>query len=184
MLRTLRAQMSVRNMPCQFRYQGRRKLRQVLLSVELFDLEGEPFLLTIAQDITDQLALENQLRQAQKMEAVGQLAAGVAHDFNNILTVVQGHASLLLESKPPGSSDLKPLQTIASAAEKASKLVRQLLTFSRKQFVQMHPVTMEGTFSALAEMLPRILGNIFTWKSAPAPTVRKSTPIQACWNRC
>ena len=80
--------------------------------------------------------MENQLRQAQKMEAVGQLAAGVAHDFNNILTVVLGHASLLLASKPPESPEAGPLRTIAAAAERAGRLVRQLLTFSRKQLIQ------------------------------------------------
>jgi signal transduction histidine kinase/ActR/RegA family two-component response regulator len=149
--------MSVSNMPCRLRNKAR-QLRQVLLSVELFDLEGEPFLLTLAQDITEQLALEGQLRQSQKMEAVGQLAAGVAHDFNNILAVVKGYAGLLLADMPLDSKDRKPLQTIAAAADKASKLVRQLLTFSRKQVIQLQPVPVHATLSALAEMLPRVLG--------------------------
>jgi PAS domain S-box-containing protein len=170
MLRTLQDQMSVRNMPCRLRTKSR-QLRQVLLSVELFELEGKPFLLTIAQDITEQLTLENQLRQSQKMEAVGQLAAGVAHDFNNILTIVQGHVSLLLDGKPPESKDWASLQIVLAAAERASKLIRQLLAFSRKQVIQMRPVTIHEILSPLAEMLPRLLGehiqvNVHTPSSA------------------
>jgi PAS domain S-box-containing protein len=172
MLRTLKDQMSVRNMTCRFRAKSQ-QLRQVLLSVELFELGGEPFLLTLAQDITEQLALENQLRQAQKMEAVGQLAAGVAHDFNNILTVIQGHASLLLAGKPLDSEDRKPLQTITTAAQRAGKLIRQLLTFSRKQVIQMRPVAIHETLSAFSELLPRVLGENITVKvHTPSTVVR------------
>jgi PAS domain S-box-containing protein len=172
MLRTLQDQMSVRNMPCRFRAKSGQPL-QVLLSVELFELEGKPFFLTIAQDITGQIALENQLRQAQKMEAVGQLAAGMAHDFNNILTVVQGHASLLLDGKPPESKDRASLQFILAAAERASKLIRQLLAFSRKQVIQMCPVTIHEILSALAGMLPRLLGeNIQVKVLTPSSALR------------
>jgi PAS domain S-box-containing protein len=156
MFEKLHQQMSVRNLPRRLHAKSG-QLREVLLSVELFELEGEPLLLTIAQDITEQIALENQLRQAQKMEAVGQLAAGVAHDFNNILTVIQGHTTLLLATRPPESTDRKPLQTIAAAAERAAKLVRQLLTFSRKQFVKMGPMDIRPTLSAISDMLPRVL---------------------------
>jgi two-component system, cell cycle sensor histidine kinase and response regulator CckA len=155
-LQKLHEQMSVRNYPCHLRTKSGQP-RDILLSVELFELDGEPFLLTIAQDISEQMALEHQLRQAQKMEAVGQLAAGVAHDFNNVLTVIQGFSTLLLESTPPESSNRRPLQTIAAAAERATKLVRQLLTFSRKQFVKMSPMEIRTTLSAVSEMLPRLL---------------------------
>ena len=155
-LQKLHEQMSVRNFPCRLQTKSGR-LRDILLSVELFELDGEPFLLTIAQDITEQMALEQQLRQAQKMEAVGQLAAGVAHDFNNVLTVIQGFSTLLLESTPPEACNRRPLQTIAAAAERATKLVRQLLTFSRKQFVKKSPMEIRTTLSAISEMLPRLL---------------------------
>ena len=156
MLKRLHQQMSIRNLPCRLRSKSSQK-RDILLSVELFELDGEPLLLTIAQDMTDQIALENQLRQSQKMEAVGQLAAGVAHDFNNVLTVIMGHSSMLLATKPPESRDRKPLQTITAAAERAAKLVRQLLTFSRKQFVNMRPMNIGTTLSTILEMLPRVL---------------------------
>jgi PAS domain S-box-containing protein len=155
-LEKLHQQGSVRNLPCRVRTKSG-QLREILLSVELFELDVEPLLLTIAQDITEQITLENQFRQAQKMEAVGQLAAGVAHDFNNILTVILGHSTLLLGTKPPESSECKPLQTIAAAAERASKLTRQLLTFSRKQAAKMSPMDIGSTLSAIADMLPRVL---------------------------
>ena len=158
MLRSLREQMSVRNMPCRLRTKAK-ELRHVLLSVELFELGEEPFMLIIAQDITEQLELEDQLRQAQKMEAVGQLAAGVAHDFNNILTVVQGHVNLVLEGQPSDSKDRGYLQSVLAAADRAAKLIRQLLAFSRKQAVQMRPMTIGESLSALADMLPRVLGD-------------------------
>jgi PAS domain S-box-containing protein len=157
MVRKLREEKSLRNVPCFLRTKTK-QLRQVLLSAELFDLDGEFFVLTLAQDITDQVALENQLRQAQKMEAVGQLAAGVAHDFNNLLTIIQGHTSLLLDEQPPGSYEAKSLKTIIATSEKAGKLVRQLLAFSRKQIIQMHPVTIQEVLSTIPEMLPRLLG--------------------------
>jgi signal transduction histidine kinase len=111
----------------------------------------------LKKEIAEQVRLENQLRQAQKMEAVGQLAAGVAHDFNNILTVVQGNASLLLASKPPTSPDCHPLQKIGAAADRAATLVGQLLTFSRKQVVELRPTHLGDTLADVAEMLPHVL---------------------------
>ena len=156
MLEKLHQQMSLRNLPRSLRSKSG-QLREILLSVELFELDGEPLLLTIAQDMTEQIALENQLRQSQKMEAVGQLAAGVAHDFNNILTVIQGHSAILLSTKSPESADHKSLATILRTSERAAKLVRQLLTFSRKQFVSMKPVQAGNVFSTISELLARVL---------------------------
>jgi PAS domain S-box-containing protein len=171
-LKKLRSEMSVRNLPYRLRTQ-KGQLRDTLLSVELFELEGEPYLLIIAQDITEQIKLENQLRQAQKMEAVGQLAAGVAHDFNNILTVVQGHASVLLATRPPDSREGKSLQAINFAAERAGKLVRQLLTFSRKQVMQARSIEVSAVLAAVSDMLPRLLGeqvlmNVIAPKGLPS----------------
>jgi len=111
----------------------------------------------LKKEIAEQVRLENQLRQAQKMEAVGQLAAGVAHDFNNILTVVQGNARLLVASKPPTSPDCHPLQKIGAAADRAATLVGQLLTFSRKQVVELRPTHLGDTLADVAEMLPHVL---------------------------
>ena len=157
MLEKLRQEMTLQNVSCRFRHKTGRLL-DILLSVEVFELNGAPYLLIIAQDITEQIQLENQLRQAQKMEAVGQLAAGVAHDFNNILTVITGNASLLLTDKPDDSPDTKPLQSICAAAERASRLVRQLLTFSRKQITDVRPCQIREAFATMADMLPRVIG--------------------------
>ena len=159
-LKKLHEEMSVRNMPCRLRSKSG-QIRDLLLSIELFELGGEPFLLTITEDITEQVKLESQLRQSQKMEAIGQLAAGVAHDFNNILTVVQGHASLLLASQPPESVERKPLQTIAAAAERASKLIRQLLTFSRKQVMQVRIIDMHDVLSTVSRNAPPAFGRAY-----------------------
>jgi PAS domain S-box-containing protein len=162
-LRQLHSQMSIRSLPCKLRTKAG-QVRETLLSAELFQLEDEPYILTIAQDITEQLKLERELRQAQKMEAVGQLAAGVAHDFNNILTVVQGHASILRAGKPPESGDCKSLDVILAASQRASKLVRQLLTFSRRHILQARPMGIGEVLSPLADMLPRVLGENITVK--------------------
>jgi PAS domain S-box-containing protein len=156
MLQLLRKEMSARNWECRFRGKSG-KVSDILLSVDVVELDGKPHLLTVAQDMTGQIKLENQLRQAQKMEAVGQLAAGIAHDFNNILAVVQGNASLLLDGKSPADPETKPLEIICAAADRAGKLVRQLLTFSRKQLPELHPMNIRDTLTALSEMLPRVL---------------------------
>ena len=101
---------------------------------------------------------ENQLRQAQKMEAIGQLAGGVAHDFNNILTVIHGHASLLsAKAKLSGDNARSALQ-IGQAAERASALTRQLLTFSRRQVIQPRPLDLNEVVLNLTKMVGRVLG--------------------------
>ncbi len=109
-------------------------------------------------DITDRLNLEEQLRQSQKMESVGQLAAGVAHDFNNMLTIIQGHSSALL-AKPALPQDiLDPLQAVYFAAERAAGLTRQLLMFSRKNVIQSDLLDLREIVGDMSRMLERLLG--------------------------
>ncbi len=110
------------------------------------------------EDITDKLNLESQLLQSQKMESVGQLAAGVAHDFNNMLTIIQGHAGMLMAkpSLPPELFD--SAQTVYFASERAASLTRQLLMFSRKNVMQSKPLDMREVVSNMSKMLKRILG--------------------------
>ena len=111
-----------------------------------------------ANEITDRLNLEAQLRHSVKMEAIGQLAAGVAHDFNNILTVIQGHADLLLHSPKVTPETEKPLLQICQASERAGKLIKQLLMFSRKQVLQLRFVDVNEIISNVSKMLQRLLG--------------------------
>ncbi len=111
-----------------------------------------------ASEITERLNLEAQLRHSVKMEAVGQLAAGVAHDFNNILTVVQGHANLLLDSFDETSPHSKPLKQICLSAEKAGNLIRQLLMFSRKQVMQPRATDLNEVLHNITGMLQRMVG--------------------------
>jgi len=105
-----------------------------------------------------QKALEDQLRQSQKMEAIGQLAGGVAHDFNNILTVIQGHASLLLAGGALNSVCARSAEQIGQAADRAAGLTRQLLTFSRRQVMQPRRLNMSEVVCNMTQMLSRILG--------------------------
>ena len=103
-------------------------------------------------------ASENQLRQAQKMEAIGQLAGGVAHDFNNILTVIHGHASLLLAKAHLRGDNARSAQQITQAAERAAALTRQLLAFGRRQVMQTRPLDLNEVVANMTKMLSRVLG--------------------------
>ena len=132
--------------------------RDTLLSMELFSLGAEPHVLLIVQDITERLNLETQLRQAQKMEAVGQLAAGVAHDFNNILTIIQGHAGLVLAGGNLDHEAADSLHQITIASERAAGLTRQLLAFSRKHVMQPRVHNLNDLIAQLTKMLRRLIG--------------------------
>jgi len=112
-----------------------------------------------AEDITDRVTLEMQLRRSQKMESIGQLAAGVAHDFNNILTIIQGHSSLLLQRQRLGEGSEDSLRQISMAAERAANLTRQLLLFSRKQLAQPRTLDLNATIETVANMLRVLLGD-------------------------
>jgi len=120
--------------------------------------KGRAASLTMANDITVQKRLEDQLRQSQKMEAIGQLAGGVAHDFNNILTVIHGHAELLLAEGHLNEPAWHSAEQIAQAAERAATLTRQLLAFSRRQVMQPHQLDMNEVVGNMTKMLSRILG--------------------------
>lgn len=114
--------------------------------------------LTTVTDITAQKQLAEQLRQSQKMEAVGQLSGGIAHDFNNILCVILGQASMLQMGALTPAEHANSLQQILQAAERAANLTRQLLAFSRRQIIQTRPLDLNETTSSMIKMLQRLIG--------------------------
>jgi PAS domain S-box-containing protein len=122
-------------------------------------LEGRLIgILGIGRDVTERVQLEQQLRQAQKMEAVGRLAGGIAHDFNNILTAITGYADLLLEDLRPTDSRHQDVAEIRKAADRAAGLTRQLLAFSRQQVLQPSVIDVKTLVGDLEKMLGRLLG--------------------------
>ncbi len=112
----------------------------------------------IAQDISERKGLEEQLRQAQKMEAVGQLAGGVAHDFNNLLTIITGHSQLLLQDFDSSSPVRSKIELIRATADRAAALTRQLLAFSRKQILEPAVLDLTAVVTGLTSMLQRVIG--------------------------
>jgi signal transduction histidine kinase len=128
------------------------------VSAEPLGLEDAPCILLAVEDQTERVALENQLQHSQKLEAVGQLAAGVAHDFNNLLTVIEGYTGLLLmrDDLPPSARE--DVRKVAHASESASALTRKLLAFSHKQVIQPRPVRLNEHILALQDMLTRLIG--------------------------
>ncbi len=139
-----------------------RKDSQVIwarLSVSLAQATaGDPgFAVAMVEDITAHRVLEAQFIEAQKMEVIGQLAGGVSHDFNNILAVIMGYSDLMMEKLAPDDELKGNLETIRSAAERATGLTRQLLIFSRKQIVQPVVLDIDEVVKGLGKMLRRLI---------------------------
>jgi PAS domain S-box-containing protein len=112
----------------------------------------------IVEDVTERRRLEEELRQAQKMEAVGRLASGVAHDFNNLLTIIIGYSDLLLEKVSARDGMRLPVEEIKKAAERAASLTRQLLAFSRKQVPPPHILDLNSLLTNVDKVLGRMTG--------------------------
>ncbi len=145
------------------------RVRGRTLSLALHPVTANGVVHCYVEDITGRLSLENQLRQSQKMESVGQLAAGVAHDFNNMLTIIQGHAGIVM-GRPGLASEVRDsLQAINFASERAAGLTRQLLMFSRKSVMQSKPLNLCEVVANMSKMLHRLLGEPITLEFTPPP---------------
>ncbi len=129
------------------------------LSWSFYPIAGQGTVHCYAGNISDRLQLEARYRQAQKMDAVGQLAGGVAHDFNNLLTVILGYCSILLSKKSTRDpEEVEATQEIKEAAERAARLTRQLLTFSRRQPLHKQHLDLDNVLSNTGRMIQRLIG--------------------------
>src|SRR5262249_43082869 len=119
------------------------------------------------RDLTERLRLEAQLLQAQKMDAIGRLAGGVADGFNNLLTIITSYSELALDAIPPNSALEAKVQEILLAARRAAKLTRQLLAFSRKQPQALRVTNLNQVIGDIARTLPRLIGEDVSFRFVP-----------------
>jgi two-component system cell cycle sensor histidine kinase/response regulator CckA len=130
----------------------------VEISRTVVDVGGERYVLSIGRDVTDRLRLEEQLRQAQKMEAIGNLAGGIAHDFNNLLSIILSCTDLALDELKPSDRIRDDLEEVKRAGERSADLTRQLLAFSRQQVLQPKVLELKPILAGMEKMLRRLLG--------------------------
>jgi len=123
----------------------------------------------VSRDVTYQRSIEEQLRQSQKMQAIGRLAGGVAHDFNNILTVITGYSDLLTQKTEPTDARSREIQEIRKSAERAAALTRQLLAFSRKQLLNPRVLDVNNVVIGIEKMLRRLIGENIELRTILAP---------------
>ena len=143
-------------------------------------IDGRMVLLQIALDISEQTKMEQQLRQAQKMEAVGTLAGGIAHDFNNMLGVILGHSDMALKKMEPAGPLFDHLQQIRNAATRSADITRQLLAFARKQTIAPKILDLNLSMKSMLNILRRLIGeNInLVWRPANGLWPVKMDPAQ------
>jgi PAS domain S-box-containing protein len=154
----------------QWRHQGKDgRIFKVELVAHELDYGGKRVRLVIAQDISERQQLEEQLRQAQKMEAVGRLAGGVAHDFNNLLMVIKGHTELLLGSMAADDPGRRKIEQIDRSADRATSLTRQLLAFSRMQVLQPRSINLNSVIEEMGRLIPRLIGEDIDLSTHTAP---------------
>jgi two-component system cell cycle sensor histidine kinase/response regulator CckA len=163
------------------RYQGPGQVRHSITG-ELIDTQvssflvrdahGEPFAFaTVQHDMREMKNLEAHIRQTQRLEALGRLAGGIAHDFNNILSVILSYSTILLSDLEPGTSASEDVQEIHAAGERAARLTRQLLAFSRRQLLEPRIVDLNEVVTGMEKMTRRLLGEDIVLKLALCPTL-------------
>jgi PAS domain S-box-containing protein len=144
----------------------------ISIKAPLFDNSGKPYATCgISTDITDRKRVEDQLRQSQKMEAIGRLAGGIAHDFNNLLTAINGYSTLALQGMEPSHPLHDFLREILKSGERAAGLTRQLLAYSRKQAMEPKPVSLNTIVSDMERMLRRLIGEDVELATGLAPDI-------------
>ena len=166
--RTLVSRLAAEGLVRNLEVLARRKSGEVfptIASVAVLPGEGPPLLMSVIRDVSEQKradealkSMEEQFRQAQRLEAVGRLAGGVAHDFNNIVQAITGYTALLLSDFPTNDPRRADLEEIRSAAQRATALTRQLLAFSRKQVLQPRVLNLNDVVLGVEKMLRRLIG--------------------------
>jgi PAS domain S-box-containing protein len=148
----------------------------VEVSAGLIMPSGRSAVLAVVRDLSERQRLQEQLLQSQRLETVGRLAGGVAHDFNNLLTAIIGHATFALEGLPPGSPVREEIEGIMRAAESAAELTRQLLAFSRRQFLQKRVLNLNDLILGMQRLLLRLLNEKISLVIVPAANL---WPVEA-----
>ena len=133
-------------------------VRDVEVFSSVIDISGKTFLHSIIHDITDKRNVEEKYRQAQKIEAVGQLAGGVAHDYNNMLTVILGYTELALKKVGPSDPLRSDLIEVQNAAKQSARITRQLLAFARKQAMEPKVLDLNESITTMLKILRRLIG--------------------------
>ena len=157
LVRGLKENKYVENLESAFRCKDG-SLKTALISARFISINNERHILSITRDITKYLHMENQLRQAQKMETIGKLAGGIAHDFNNLLMVILGYVELVLNDLDSADRHHGLLTEVQRAGCRARDITRQLLVFSRKQILQPVVLNLNDSVKVLQEMLGRLIG--------------------------
>jgi hypothetical protein len=153
---------------------------EVESSSDAIEFAGRPARLVLVRDVTEQRQLEGQLRQAQKMDAVGRLAGGLAHDFNNLLTAITGYGDLVLGTLPADDARRADVEEIRIAADRAAALTQQLLAFSRKQVLQPRVLDLNVIVRNAEKLLRRLIGEHIALETVldPALAAVKADPTQ------
>jgi len=166
----LRKQGSVRNTEIMFRTKSGEH-RTALDSSEVIEVAGQKCMMSILRDTTEQKLLEKQLRQAQRMEAIGQLSGGIAHDFNNLLSVIIGYSGVIEERLPQDDPLKKKCEQIKKAGHSAAALTRQLLAFSRQQVLEPKVLDLNSIVFNVEKMLHRLIGEDIELKTSLDPSL-------------